>query len=646
MVTFVKTAARNDAVLPDGSIYAPDVLRALDRKAWFEKHGALSQSLVDAIASRLFGEGDPWVPVGVSFDPLADMDGLEEASRSTDASMRREGERALGAAIATRRKELLPAWEAAGLVTTQVQDSIPIVFGEVRLSQLDALARRPEVVSVINDFEGEATPMAAPNSMSDPGIDTKLNVGAGLVGEGQSLGMITVHNCGVFRSHEAFQLVPGGIQYSNTPRACTTAADCDGYCAPGMLDIACGGGTCMSKHDNSVLSAAIASRGGAAWGAAKSKAYVFNGPNAACSPMNAVTAYTYFTANAVSTVINTTGCSPLNNDIGSVIDWFARKNQVLTVEASGDTPHCTGGTGPLCVACPGTLNALCVGGSTPGGAAASAVAISTNPDSKVDREEPDLVALDENVDVADVTGPTAWTTNSGTSFSAPTVAAFAALVKEGCSSWSVANDEVGTRALLQASTYTRNPDGTRYSTQYWLPAPVDQKDGSGAIDATTPLYFCTPGGSGPPTFHFGGLIDLGSGGGPAPTGKAGGNLGKAPLSHAVPDSLDAWLYAKMADVGSVTAGQRIRFALTWDSCPTAATSTVPPSIATDFDLFLFDTESTLWVYGSQSVSDNSEGFDVKAPSTSKYAIYLRWPKGAKGCNNTGNEYVIGAGVLP
>ena len=57
-------------------------------------------------------------------------------------------------------------------------------------------------------------------------------------------------------------------------------------------------------------------------------------------------------------------------------------------------------------------------------------------------------------------------------------------------------------------------------------------------------------------------------------------------------------------------------------------------MATDFDLFLYNETSQKYVYASQSIRDNSEGFDILFQENGSYDIYAAWPKGNQGCGSS------------
>ncbi|MBK7578656.1 MAG: hypothetical protein IPI67_00485 [Myxococcales bacterium] len=56
------------------------------------------------------------------------------------------------------------------------------------------------------------------------------------------------------------------------------------------------------------------------------------------------------------------------------------------------------------------------------------------------------------------------------------------------------------------------------------------------------------------------------------------------------------------------------------------------SVYTDFDLYLYNVTTGQYVYGSQTLDDNNEGFDITFPSSGHYQIWLSWPTGLTGCD--------------
>ena len=56
----------------------------------------------------------------------------------------------------------------------------------------------------------------------------------------------------------------------------------------------------------------------------------------------------------------------------------------------------------------------------------------------------------------------------------------------------------------------------------------------------------------------------------------------------------------------------------------------------DLELFLFNATTKTYVYGSQSIHDNNEGFDVTISASDgggSYIVMLAWPDGARDCSS-------------
>ena len=80
----------------------------------------------------------------------------------------------------------------------------------------------------------------------------------------------------------------------------------------------------------------------------------------------------------------------------------------------------------------------------------------------------------------------------------------------------------------------------------------------------------------------------------------------------------------------------------WDGCALSDTGFAPAGVSVDFDLFLYS--PTLgYVWGSQSLDDNNEGFDYTIPAGEggRYQVILAWPDGSTGCE-TGSTTEPGA----
>lgn len=47
-------------------------------------------------------------------------------------------------------------------------------------------------------------------------------------------------------------------------------------------------------------------------------------------------------------------------------------------------------------------------------------------------------------------------------------------------------------------------------------------------------------------------------------------------------------------------------------------------VRNDFDLYLYNQSAGRYVFGSQSLDDNNEGFDVVVPEDGDYLVFLAW----------------------
>jgi len=58
-------------------------------------------------------------------------------------------------------------------------------------------------------------------------------------------------------------------------------------------------------------------------------------------------------------------------------------------------------------------------------------------------------------------------------------------------------------------------------------------------------------------------------------------------------------------------------------------------VSVDFDLFLYN-PALGYVWGSQSLDDNNEGFDytVQAGEGGTYQVWLTWPRDQQSCEGT------------
>ena len=100
-------------------------------------------------------------------------------------------------------------------------------------------------------------------------------------------------------------------------------------------------------------------------------------------------------------------------------------------------------------------------------------------------------------------------------------------------------------------------------------------------------------------------------------------------------STDTFLVGEVMWAGELVAGSRVRFTFSWDSCPLDDTGEGPAGVSVDFDLFLRRVDDG-YVWGSQSLDDNNEGFDYTVPQNAggKYEVWVMWPEGELSCEGT------------
>jgi hypothetical protein len=479
----------------------------------------------------------------------------------------------------------------------------------------------------------------------------------GLFGAGQAIGFLEEAKCGLYDPHESFSQNASPITYETEPMDCKTDPDCANCdLGGGAMCLALGHPghplQCVAVHASETASCVSATRGGTGNGASKASMFHPNagGPSllsghptsVACSASGTVDAYDWLTKKGVTTANESWGCTlPLGGATAATVeglaeDWYARNFGISIFKSAGNDPRGT--------ACPFTLNSICVGGTNTSHAM-SCFSSWMNPSvagKQGDREEPDITALAGDsssgcgfplgqVDVMQVGNPTGWVGNDGTSFASPAMAGFAALLKESCGG---SLDQKLVRVIMRNAAWPRNPDGWRYST----PKPTfDHKDGGGSPIAQAAVAFCQPTGGGPDNKAGTDPGDL-KHGHPGPKGSAPPS-GPPPgdqRSAGTPGPGDGRLYNTFFQT-KFKSGNRIRVSFAWDSCPASVSGTAPATVATDYDLFLYNEDTHTYVYSSQSFDDNTEGFDVTIPSDGLYTVYYAWPSGAAGCGGSGFE---------
>jgi hypothetical protein len=653
-VTMVKTSGSVYAIRADGRQQSLLELQAEERAAKLVRWGALDPDFDPQLRAAPVGQ---LLPVAFHFDPHVSWSELTPALHR--AADRAAAQAKLQAAIGDGAQRLAAELTGLGVAQITYRDTMPVVFGLATAPTIQALARHPDLKLIMSNAPGRPQLHAGPpNTISDPQTDTGMNA-LGLFGANQRIGFLEEAKCGLYDPHEAFSQNGSPITYEVEPMDCTSDSQCTSCdLGGGARCLALGHAghpkQCVAVHASETASCVSATRSGTGNGASRASMFHPNaggssplGPDTvACSASGTVDAYDWLTKNNVTTANESWGCTPPLGAAtaatleGLAEDWYARTFGISIFKSAGNDPRGT--------ACPFTLNSICVGGTNTAHAM-SCFSSWMNPagpgGKQSDREEPDITALAGDsgngcefplgqVEVMQVGNPTGWTGSDGTSFASPAMAGFAALVKESCGG---DLDEKLVRVIMRNSAWPRNPSGWAYST----PQPgFDHKDGGGSPIAQAAVAFCQPSGGGPDN-KFG--LDPGDlhNGHPGPQGKAPptgpppGKQRRAP-SGTVPGPSDGRLYNTFFQTRFRT-GNRIRVSFAWDSCPASTSGTAPATVATDYDLFLYNEDTGTYVYSSQSFDDSTEGFDVTIPSDGTYTVYYAWPEKTTGCGGSGFE---------
>ncbi|MEM1030996.1 MAG: S8 family serine peptidase [Myxococcota bacterium] len=367
---------------------------------------------------------------------------------------------------------------------------------------------------------------------------------------------------------------------------------------------------------------------------------------------------------------------------GLAQDYYSRYLDMVVVKGAGNNniADCVFDVGPQDQeACPFTLNSICVGSVqvAPTSLQRSSFSSFGNPGSDLDnnlgqtytplpysdREEPDVMAvggnggtLPQQVCVANGDASSGFTGNAGTSFAAPVVSSLIALYRQQCEPERGARFggeyiRAHTRTSAWENIVTAGDPVTRSAYSTPRQPQVDFEDGAGVVMADG--FVGCPGPEDPTDEP----IDL-TGGTPLPPGEVLYLDGGSPNETF---SLDApFKVAAYGDptqqnrVGErllavdVAAGLRIRASFSWSGCAakpepgSPSTPSAPGAIAVDFDLLLRRVRSDgtgEYVWGSQSIFDNNEGFDYTVPAGEEgtYEVWVTWPEGSTSCEGTSTE---------
>lgn len=262
----------------------------------------------------------------------------------------------------------------------------------------------------------------------------------------------------------------------------------------------------------------------------------------------------------------------------------------------------------------------------------------------------------ETVCVADPSSSTGYIGSRGTSLSAPIVSSLIALHREKCEPG--ARKRFGTefmRALVRNAAWGGNaiaqpwPGTSAYSTPRLRSPQWDFADGAGVLFAEGMASCPDDPGSG------GVVINLGGGEGlppgetlyiedgiyQSPNETLDRSVNFQPAGYGDPTTQNI-VGEKLAEL-SVAAGQRIRASFSWSACAAEPSAGAPGDIAVDFDLLLrrvlADGSGAQYVWASQSIFDNNEGFDytVAADEDGIYEVWVVWPEGSISCEGTLDE---------
>ena len=254
-----------------------------------------------------------------------------------------------------------------------------------------------------------------------------------------------------------------------------------------------------------------------------------------------------------------------------------------------------------------------------------------------DREEPDSVSYSGQAgtcvpdavgaEVARISDPSAWMGVSGTSIAAPSLASQFVLAAKACGVRYF--DHLAGRAAARNLAMERNPLGWKYSTPQQFPysssSPGDQQDGAG---------FAVFGDCRPDPDRVSGVER------PADSTASALPAGEFPnrppgethfSSHTGPTGKKGYVVSQR----TLAAGARVRATISWDTCASKGTALsglgTVATIKNDFDLYLYDKTNARYVFGSQSVDDNNEGFDVVVPSAGDYQVMVAWDQELRKC---------------
>ncbi len=570
-------------------------------------------------------------------------------------------------------------------------DSPSFLRFAARNADLERLRRRPEIASLEVDSESGSDFASAYSNSSGEYAHTLPNFGiAGTAGKSIVVGVLEQflkNGCEIGEEHEAFSALsvgPGGkkVDYLASVQSCISPSSCNCVASvPTGSNVYCtSAGHCRvndGDHTTQVASRIAGHAGTTNHHASRVSLVVAN--NSDIHDVAKLTSdYESFVSKGV-TIINQSFSPPQRwSPIHSLMDWESYNRRVLLVQATADGPIAGTSSQEQQVTSCIALNSLCVASTNAQGTYNSytndtfAQGTTENPFDPtqsvqsrphMDVERPDVVSEGAEAVVANSQQSMLadWTTKSGTSFAAPVVTGLAAILAKKCqdNGWpfspelmrSIIRTGSPKKHTMVPTSFPSYPYGGlagRYSgSRPDGGAPNVSRDyfvGVGIPDGDSLNLFCNP--QSPPDCSVGCAgSSSGSNLGTLPwqaipswmmsashdsNGNVSpGNRGKGPLKPTVSQ------YAKLASLGNLSSGSRVRATFSFSVCPDASVQAMKPVPTGDYDLVLCPLgQSCLAV--SDSFDDVNEGFDVILPGSgqtySDVQMFVVRPTGTGSCN--------------
>ncbi len=683
MVHIVKTPQHAFAILPDARRVGLAELRKMNRDAYRSRYGALPRYLYEELRAA-----DPSSRHRtVTYFDISEvghevLDALFSTDTFASASARVELERF----IYERGTALAGELALRGASVVKLGTKIPAIFSEASAETLLAVATDPRIrrMSLVDGLDAvERQPQEECNGNGDKleqstcdhdpnvihGIDDTFNAND-YYGDLQKVAIYEpgAHGKKLDEDHLAFLF--NGFHYMNenaaggvNPHGSEVAS-----VVSGLYQMPCGA---------NLVSFYFPNEGDTTYWPSKVGNEI--GTRMACGPLPTIAAYEWLVEAGnyfepledppMAAVNESWGCLP-NTTMGcdyedAAITWdmegvtqdyFARFYDMVVVKAAGNNEAC----GQDEEACPFTLNSICVGNAYHDASGMDCTSTDDNPGQDTqnesfaqDREEPDVTAFggvlafstcsESSTCVAEVGTEDGWVAGFGTSMAAPVITSMIALFREACEpNYERRITQREMRMLIRHAAIGGNPSHTAYST----PRPnLDQRDGGGFLMAADLMGHCEPPEEGGD--YLFNLDEDGAGGAP-PSGNAPYQSGWDPAGETqsfvqpldfnyTPPSTRDWGY--LIEDWDLDEDDRVRATLVWDACAAQDTGDAPLSVSVDFDLFLYRKDGGgSYVWASQSLDDNTEGFDYTVPEGEggEYSLIMMWPLNSENCEGGSN----------